>query len=732
MEVLTLLSDSNFCRLCAENNEHGIHLFTPDESNSNLQQLINKYLPIEVEIDNKFPKYICPGCHIQLESTKLFLDLIVEGQAKLREMYKKQQEILQKQPLDIFSSISYPLYAVDNALRLQAEGLERPKRKRGRPAKKSIPEEELSNQEIEIRNEEKEEEVEEVGPDGRRKRKIRAPARYQGVVQGKELDDILKKEGVIDEGNTSVETILKVDQPKFNINDLIIGRTEGECGEDLDTPVFLNKSRSKRKAITYKELEMGVYKCDICSKRFINKMYLDLHVETHENEDLNAVQPETILEDPCNTIVESIEQVTLEFNAIETAGKQIEEFSLDNNNLQVPDENKPVCNKDILELHLTECNKTKNYTCNICAKVLHHPSSLLYHKETEHNNKRFVCIICDKRFRHRTLLQKHQVVHSDKRPYICQICNSAFKSVSYLVNHQKIHSGEKKYECTECGQKFAHKTSLAVHQRGHEGIKPYECEFCHKTFSQSGNLLEHKRIHTGEKPYCCEVCGKNFTTSSQMRMHMKIHTGEKPWVCATCGKRFLHKDSYTFHVRRHHNEEPHKCEVCSRTFITPWAAKKHMRSHTGEKPYKCEFCHKTFADRSNKDRHFKIHNKDQQGLVNTLQLSQLLDEQGNPLKITQDGHTVSIVTSGGDDSNLHGMLPDGRLIPIEITSAPEKDFDLEMDQSPTEGLLEPNSSDAMILQDVLDEDIVPSLQVLTDSQGQQVCVITYSIKEESE
>ncbi|XP_028146433.1 zinc finger protein 3-like isoform X2 [Diabrotica virgifera virgifera] len=661
MEVLTLLSDSNFCRLCAENNEHGIHLFTPDESNSNLQQLINKYLPIEVEIDNKFPKYICPGCHIQLESTKLFLDLIVEGQAKLREMYKKQQEILQKQPLDIFSSISYPLYAVDNALRLQAEGLERPKRKRGRPAKKSIPEEELSNQEIEIRNEEKEEEVEEVGPDGRRKRKIRAPARYQGVVQGKELDDILKKEGVIDEGNTSVETILKVDQPKFNINDLIIGRTEGECGEDLDTPVFLNKSRSKRKAITYKELEMGVYKCDICSKRFINKMYLDLHVETHENEDLNAVQPETILEDPCNTIVESIEQVTLEFNAIETAGKQIEEFSLDNNNLQVPDENKPVCNKDILELHLTECNKTKNYTCNICAKVLHHPSSLLYHKETEHNNKRFVCIICDKRFRHRTLLQKHQVVHSDKRPYICQICNSAFKSVSYLVNHQKIHSGEKKYECTECGQKFAHKTSLAVHQRGHEGIKPYECEFCHKTFSQSGNLLEHKRIHTGEKPYCCEVCGKNFTTSSQMRMHMKIHT-----------------------------------------------------------------------DRSNKDRHFKIHNKDQQGLVNTLQLSQLLDEQGNPLKITQDGHTVSIVTSGGDDSNLHGMLPDGRLIPIEITSAPEKDFDLEMDQSPTEGLLEPNSSDAMILQDVLDEDIVPSLQVLTDSQGQQVCVITYSIKEESE
>ncbi|CAG9830787.1 unnamed protein product [Diabrotica balteata] len=535
-----------------------------------------------------------------------------------------------------------------------------------------------------------------------------------------------------------METILKVEQPKFNISELIIGRTEGECGEDLDTPVFLNKPRSKRKAITHKNIEMVIYKCDICSKEYINKMHFDLHVQSHENEDLNTVQLETSLEDPCNTTEESIEQVTLEFDTIESPGNKIDEFSLDNNNLHDSDENKNVCNKcnvsfpsqELLELHLTDCSKTKDYTCNICGKVLHHPSSLLYHKEAEHNNKRFVCIICNKQFRHRMLLQKHQMVHSDKRPYICQICNAAFKSISYLVNHQKIHSGEKKYECTECGHKFAHKTSLAVHQRGHDGIKPYECEFCHKTFSQSGNLIEHKRIHTGEKPYCCDVCGKNFTTSSQMRMHMKIHTGEKPWKCATCGKRFLHKDSYTFHVRRHHDEEPHKCEVCSQTFITRWAVKKHMRCHTGEKPYKCEFCDKTFADRSNKDRHMKIHNKQQQGLVNTLQLSQLLDEQGNPLKITQDGQTVSIVTSGEDDSNLHGMLPDGRLIPIEITSAPEKDFDLEMNQNPEMGLLEPNSSDAMILQDVLDnKDIVPSLQVLTDSQGQQVCLITYSIKE---
>lgn len=47
--------------------------------------------------DNKFPNSICPGCLIQLEATKLFMDLIVQGQMKLREMYRNQQELLQRQ-----------------------------------------------------------------------------------------------------------------------------------------------------------------------------------------------------------------------------------------------------------------------------------------------------------------------------------------------------------------------------------------------------------------------------------------------------------------------------------------------------------------------------------------------------------------------------------------------------------------------------------------------------------
>lgn len=38
------------------------------------------------------PQTICPGCNIQLESTIQFFDLVVEGQKKIRDLWKQQIE----------------------------------------------------------------------------------------------------------------------------------------------------------------------------------------------------------------------------------------------------------------------------------------------------------------------------------------------------------------------------------------------------------------------------------------------------------------------------------------------------------------------------------------------------------------------------------------------------------------------------------------------------------------
>ncbi|CAH2007131.1 unnamed protein product [Acanthoscelides obtectus] len=101
MVASTKLYDSNYCRLCGEKNENGTQIFGSKENASDLSQLINKYLPIKVEDDKKFPTSICPGCHIQLETTKLFMDLIVEGQAKLRYLHNLQQKSLKQQEAQV-------------------------------------------------------------------------------------------------------------------------------------------------------------------------------------------------------------------------------------------------------------------------------------------------------------------------------------------------------------------------------------------------------------------------------------------------------------------------------------------------------------------------------------------------------------------------------------------------------------------------------------------------------
>ncbi|XP_057668144.1 zinc finger protein 271-like [Diorhabda carinulata] len=748
MEDEVLLCESNFCRLCGEKNENGVYIFSKDEHSTNLENLINKYLPITVDIHQNFPKYICPGCHIQLESTKLFLDLIVVGQAKLRAILQKQQDLQNSVTLEL--NCNDPFYTRDHTLRLNAEGLDKPRRKRGRPAKKLVDNEEKTQSEGKIEETKNSKEIEDMETENRRKRIVRAPVRFQGVVQGKELEDILKKEGVIDEENRIIE-IDKEDVRKTS-RQVVIGRTEGKSGEDLGRPVFINRVRSKPKSVLFKRAGMGNFECKICLKKFIHKVHYNFHLRSHEDEGLNVKSLENEnLENPPVTEQEN----TVDFSDVinNESPPEIQDSQKNNKQHMCKKCTESFSTLEELKTHLQR-HGSKKYICDICGKVLQHNSSLLYHKQTEHTNKKFVCNTCDKSFKHQQLLQRHQVVHSEARPYICPICNSSFKTKANLINHEGVHTGEKRYECTECNQKFAHKTSFSLHQRWHEGKKPYTCEYCNKKFSQNGNLLEHKRIHTGEKPFFCEVCGRHFTTSSQLKVHVKRHTGEKPWQCDVCDKSFLHKDSYIYHMRRHFNERPNVCKLCNRSFTEPWGLKKHMRIHTGEKPFNCFFCNKSFSDKSNRDKHTRTHlrfqnknisitsNKDLSSIeekknsLNDLQLTQLVDQQGNPISIiTQDGQTVPVVTSGNDaDSNLHGLLPDGSLVPIEI-AVQDKELEAELAQGTPLNILQTVEPESVPIQKVLQpKDIVqqlnPNFQLITNNEEDQVCWITYSIEDE--
>ncbi|XP_042205115.1 obscurin-like [Homarus americanus] len=224
----------------------------------------------------------------------------------------------------------------------------------------------------------------------------------------------------------------------------------------------------------------------------------------------------------------------------------------------------------------------REYPCPVCGKVFTHPSSLIYHRDSTHNNGRmFVCHICNAAFKHKQLLQRHYSVHSEDRPYPCEVCHTAFKTRGNLYNHMNTHTGLKKFTCEICGKQFNHLTSLTLHVRSHTGEKPFKCGYCEKRFTQNGNLQEHIRIHTGEKPYCCETCGKKFTTSSQFKLHMRRHTGERPFTCSYCTKPFLNREAWRTHERKHSGEKPYVCEVCTKGFTEQYTLRKHLRMHTG-------------------------------------------------------------------------------------------------------------------------------------------------------
>lgn len=117
------------------------------------------------------------------------------------------------------------------------------------------------------------------------------------------------------------------------------------------------------------------------------------------------------------------------------------------------------------------------FPCNKCERMFRNSSSVLYHKDAEHNlGRRFVCSKCNKVFKLKQLLQRHQLVHTDDRPFPCNVCQASFKTKPNLMNHLAKHSGVKKHECRICNQTFAHKTSLKLHYRWHAGSKPFECK----------------------------------------------------------------------------------------------------------------------------------------------------------------------------------------------------------------------------------------------------------------
>ncbi|XP_033230518.1 zinc finger protein 2 homolog isoform X1 [Belonocnema kinseyi] len=291
---------------------------------------------------------------------------------------------------------------------------------------------------------------------------------------------------------------------------------------------FPEKNQLVAHLLTHEEHKKS-FVCNICSKRFGTRKYLNIHQRIHSDE--NALECEY-----CGKRFIKISNLRNHMRSHTTEIRHEEVKSSTTEPLVRSDE------------HV--------YKCENCGKTFITASYLKLHIRRFHTGKNpLECDICKQKFIYRSSIKRHVVSHmGDVKPdepyYKCRFCEKSFSTYADLKVHKQIHPEAKPFECNVCKRRFTRKGSLWSHMQTHVK-KSVACGICNKTFVKNSILKVHMRTHTGEKPYACQSCSKSFVTNNQLVVHMRTHTGERPFECDVCKQKYKHQSNLKTHKKSH-------------------------------------------------------------------------------------------------------------------------------------------------------------------------------------
>lgn len=167
---------------------------------------------------------------------------------------------------------------------------------------------------------------------------------------------------------------------------------------------------------------------------------------------------------------------------------------------------------------------------------------------------KYTCQYCNEVFPLKEMFDYH-IKSKHERSHTCGYCGNRFPERRTLVKHERCHTGEKPYACDSCDFRCSSSSSLCQHKRRRhdptESGRKHICEQCGKGFYTRDNLKEHIATHSNAKMFSCYICGKGLKNDSCYRRHMVCVHGLKH-TCELCGKDFSSPIGLKHHQRGAH------------------------------------------------------------------------------------------------------------------------------------------------------------------------------------